>query len=90
MESVDAAIGDVLAQPWLPLPLGLKSPSMDSVALGLRGVYRRNRRCWMPTSPRVGASKPNPSCHLLSLTRLYLAAGSEDGRLPAGREPAAT
>lgn len=30
-ESIDAAIGDVLSKPWLPLPLGLKPPSMDSV-----------------------------------------------------------
>ncbi|KAL6909802.1 hypothetical protein ACP4OV_001461 [Aristida adscensionis] len=30
-ESIDAAIGDVLAKPWLPLPLGLKPPSVDSV-----------------------------------------------------------
>ncbi|XP_062233484.1 probable transcription factor GLK2 isoform X2 [Phragmites australis] len=30
-ESIDAAIGDVLAKPWLPLPLGLKPPSLDSV-----------------------------------------------------------
>nr|CAB3471589.1 unnamed protein product [Digitaria exilis] len=30
-ESIDAAIGDVLGKPWLPLPLGLKPPSLDSV-----------------------------------------------------------
>ncbi|XP_006656059.1 probable transcription factor GLK1 [Oryza brachyantha] len=30
-ESIDAAIGDVLSKPWLPLPLGLKPPSLDSV-----------------------------------------------------------
>ncbi|XP_062153025.1 transcription activator GLK1-like isoform X2 [Alnus glutinosa] len=30
-ESVDAAIGDVLSKPWLPLPLGLKPPSLDGV-----------------------------------------------------------
>ena len=30
-ESIDAAIGDVLSKPWLPLPLGLKPPSVDSV-----------------------------------------------------------
>ncbi|XP_055823738.1 transcription activator GLK1 [Solanum dulcamara] len=30
-ESVDAAIGDVLSKPWLPLPLGLKPPAVDSV-----------------------------------------------------------
>uniref|UniRef100_A0A0D9WQG0 HTH myb-type domain-containing protein n=1 Tax=Leersia perrieri TaxID=77586 RepID=A0A0D9WQG0_9ORYZ len=30
-ESIDAAIGDVLTKPWLPLPLGLKPPSLDSV-----------------------------------------------------------
>lgn len=30
-ESIDAAIGDVLSKPWLPLPLGLKPPSTDSV-----------------------------------------------------------
>ncbi|KAF5458493.1 hypothetical protein F2P56_022517 [Juglans regia] len=26
-ESIDAAIGDVISKPWLPLPLGLKPPS---------------------------------------------------------------
>ncbi|EPS59647.1 hypothetical protein M569_15159, partial [Genlisea aurea] len=36
MESVDAAIGDVLSQPWLPLPLGLKPPSVESVVAELR------------------------------------------------------
>ncbi|CAO2186375.1 unnamed protein product [Urochloa humidicola] len=30
-ESIDAAIGDVLVKPWLPLPLGLKPPSLHSV-----------------------------------------------------------
>ncbi|XP_058730414.1 transcription activator GLK1-like [Vicia villosa] len=30
-ESIDAAIGDVLSKPWLPLPLGLKPPGHDSV-----------------------------------------------------------
>ncbi|PIA31227.1 hypothetical protein AQUCO_05100026v1 [Aquilegia coerulea] len=30
-ESIDAAIGDVLSKPWLPLPLGLKPPALDSV-----------------------------------------------------------
>ncbi|ONK80505.1 uncharacterized protein A4U43_C01F18530 [Asparagus officinalis] len=34
-ESIDAAIGDVLAKPWLPLPLGLKPPSSESVMLEL-------------------------------------------------------
>ncbi|ESR59934.1 hypothetical protein CICLE_v10015266mg [Citrus x clementina] len=31
IESIDAAIGDVLSKPWQPLPLGLKPPSLDSV-----------------------------------------------------------
>ncbi|KAJ8616395.1 hypothetical protein MRB53_035767 [Persea americana] len=35
-ETVDAAVGDVLAKPWLPLPLGLKPPSMDSVLMELQ------------------------------------------------------
>ncbi|WCJ30918.1 Two-component response regulator-like APRR2 [Euphorbia peplus] len=30
-ESIDAAIGDVLSKPWLPLPLGLKAPSTEGV-----------------------------------------------------------
>ncbi|XP_015936316.1 probable transcription factor GLK1 [Arachis duranensis] len=30
-ESVDAAIGDVLSKPWLPLPLGLKAPAVECV-----------------------------------------------------------
>ncbi|XP_051124798.1 probable transcription factor GLK1 [Andrographis paniculata] len=35
-ESVDAAIEDVLSKPWLPLPLGLKPPAVDSVMLELQ------------------------------------------------------
>lgn len=35
-ESVDAAIGDVLSKPWLPLPLRLKPPSIDSVMVELQ------------------------------------------------------
>ncbi|URE08575.1 Myb-like DNA-binding domain containing protein [Musa troglodytarum] len=35
-ESIDAAIGDVLAKPWLPLPLRLKPPSLDSVLAELQ------------------------------------------------------
>ncbi|KAF3328807.1 putative transcription factor GLK1 [Carex littledalei] len=34
-ESIDAAIGDVLAKPWSPLPLGLKAPSTESVLVEL-------------------------------------------------------
>ncbi|XP_042396156.1 probable transcription factor GLK1 [Zingiber officinale] len=36
VESIDAAIGDVLAKPWLPLPLGLKPPAVDSVLVELQ------------------------------------------------------
>lgn len=46
-ESVDAAIGDVLSKPWLPLPLGLKPPSIDSVMVELQ---------------RQGVPKVPPSC----------------------------
>ncbi|PIN03786.1 hypothetical protein CDL12_23681 [Handroanthus impetiginosus] len=35
-ESIDAVIGDVLSKPWLPLPLGLKPPSVDSVMVELQ------------------------------------------------------
>ncbi|XAR49584.1 hypothetical protein NMG60_11032835 [Bertholletia excelsa] len=35
-ESIDAAIGDVLAKPFLPLPIGLKPPSIDSVMVELQ------------------------------------------------------
>ncbi|KAJ3692300.1 hypothetical protein LUZ60_012650 [Juncus effusus] len=35
-ESIDAAIGDVLEKPWLPLPLGLKPPSTESVMVELQ------------------------------------------------------
>ncbi|KAK9089132.1 hypothetical protein Scep_028214 [Stephania cephalantha] len=35
-ESIDAAIGDVLSKPWLPLPLGLKPPSLDTVMVELQ------------------------------------------------------
>ncbi|KAI4331088.1 hypothetical protein MLD38_029311 [Melastoma candidum] len=30
-ETIDAALGDALTKPWLPLPLGLKPPSLDGV-----------------------------------------------------------
>jgi hypothetical protein len=46
-ESVDAAIGDVLTKPWLPLPLGLKPPATDSVMVELQ---------------RQGIPKVPPSC----------------------------
>lgn len=35
-ESIDAAIGDVISKPWLPLPLGLKPPALDSVMVELQ------------------------------------------------------
>lgn len=35
-EKIDAAIGDVLAKPWSPLPLGLKPPSLESVMVELQ------------------------------------------------------
>ncbi|XP_023512096.1 transcription activator GLK1-like [Cucurbita pepo subsp. pepo] len=35
-ESIDSAIGDALTKPWLPLPLGLKPPSLDSVKVELQ------------------------------------------------------
>ncbi|KAI4333920.1 hypothetical protein L6164_018671 [Bauhinia variegata] len=46
-ESIDAAIGDVLSKPWLPLPLGLKAPALDSV---------------MGELQRQGIPKIPPSC----------------------------
>lgn len=46
-ESIDAAIGDVLSKPWLPLPLGLKPPSTDSVMseLQLKGISKIPPTC---------------------------------------------
>ncbi|TKY66817.1 Transcription activator GLK1 [Spatholobus suberectus] len=35
-ECIDAAIGDVLSKPWLPLPLGLKAPALASVLTELQ------------------------------------------------------
>lgn len=46
-ESIDAAIGDVLSKPWLPLPIGLKPPSTDGVLVELQ---------------RQGVPKIPPSC----------------------------
>ncbi|XP_073159364.1 probable transcription factor GLK1 isoform X2 [Henckelia pumila] len=46
-ENIDAIIGDVLSKPWLPLPLGLKPPSIDGVLIELQ---------------REGISKIPPSC----------------------------
>ncbi|MED6146830.1 glucokinase [Stylosanthes scabra] len=46
-ESVDAAIGDVLSKPWLPLPLGLKAPAVE---------------CVMGELQRQGIPKIPPSC----------------------------
>ncbi|XP_022848511.1 transcription activator GLK1-like [Olea europaea var. sylvestris] len=46
-ESIDAAIGDALSKPWLPLPLGLKPPSIDGVMVELQ---------------HQGISKIPPSC----------------------------
>ncbi|CAA7017471.1 unnamed protein product [Microthlaspi erraticum] len=36
METIDAALGDVMTKPWLPLPLGLKPPSTDGVMTELQ------------------------------------------------------
>ncbi|KQK18628.1 hypothetical protein BRADI_1g43710v3 [Brachypodium distachyon] len=46
-ESIDAAIGDVLTKPWLPLPLGLKPPSLGSVMgeLQRQGVSNVPQAC---------------------------------------------
>lgn len=46
-ESIDAAIGDVLTKPWLPLPLGLKPPSLDGVMAELhkQGVAKVPPTC---------------------------------------------
>ncbi|XP_023532707.1 transcription activator GLK1-like isoform X2 [Cucurbita pepo subsp. pepo] len=46
-ESIDSAIGDALAKPWLPLPLGLKPPSLDSVKVELQrqGIPRIPPSC---------------------------------------------
>ncbi|XP_072983020.1 probable transcription factor GLK1 [Typha latifolia] len=49
-ESIDAAIGDVLAKPWSPLPLGLKPPSTESVMVELQ---------------RQGVSTVPPTCGLV-------------------------
>ncbi|KAE8703078.1 hypothetical protein F3Y22_tig00110474pilonHSYRG00073 [Hibiscus syriacus] len=46
-ESIDAAIGDVLSKPSLPLPIGLKPPSTDGVLAELQ---------------RQGVPKIPPSC----------------------------
>ncbi|KAK9285360.1 hypothetical protein L1049_024551 [Liquidambar formosana] len=35
-ESIDSVIGDALSKPWLPLPIGLKPPTMDSVLVELQ------------------------------------------------------
>ncbi|XP_051124766.1 transcription activator GLK1-like isoform X2 [Andrographis paniculata] len=48
-ESLDAAIGEVLSKPWLPLPLGLKPPSVDGIFTELQ---------------RQGISKIPPNCAL--------------------------
>jgi len=52
-ESVDAAIGDVLSKPWLPLPLGLKPPSLDGV---LGELQRQGIRKIPPSHAWKGSS----------------------------------
>ncbi|XP_043700321.1 transcription activator GLK1-like [Telopea speciosissima] len=49
---IDAAIGDVLSKPWLPLPLGLKPPSVESVMLELKlqGISKILPTCVSPLS----------------------------------------
>ncbi|KAE8669715.1 hypothetical protein F3Y22_tig00112225pilonHSYRG00084 [Hibiscus syriacus] len=46
-ESIDAAIGDVLSKPSLPLPIGLKPPSTDGVLAELQrqGVHKIPPSC---------------------------------------------
>ncbi|CAI0385300.1 unnamed protein product [Linum tenue] len=53
-ESIDAAIGDVLSKPWLPLPLGLKPPAVDSVLVELQ-------RQGIPNVPPAAAASSSSS-----------------------------
>lgn len=54
-EVVDKVVKEAMSQPWLPLPLGLKPPSMDSVLaeLSKQGI---------PSIPlgNKGSSTPKP------------------------------
>lgn len=46
-ENIDAIINDVLSKPWLPLPLGLKAPSVDGVLIELQrqGISKIPQSC---------------------------------------------
>lgn len=75
-ESIDAAIGDVLSKPGLPLPLGLKPPSTDSVMVELhrQGVPKIPPSCaWFP----VSAQNQNPQIrrHFLQIMMIRVRSG---------------
>jgi hypothetical protein len=53
-EVVDKAVKEAINKPWLPLPIGLKPPSMDSVLdeLSKQGIpfskkSKGSRPCWL-------------------------------------------
>lgn len=52
-EVVDKVVKEAISKPWLPLPLGLKPPSMDSVLAelskqGISGIPLGNKRSSTP------------------------------------------
>lgn len=56
-EIVDKVVKEAISKPWLPLPLGLKPPSTDSVLaeLSRQGISS------IPPGSNKGGSSSNPS-----------------------------
>ncbi|KAL6008309.1 Two-component response regulator-like aprr2 [Asimina triloba] len=52
-EVIDKVVKEVISQPWLPLPLGLKPPSMESVVSEL---HRQGIRIIPPNSNSTSCS----------------------------------
>ncbi|CAN8325058.1 unnamed protein product [Cochlearia groenlandica] len=62
-EMIDQVVKEAISKPWLPLPLGLKPPSADSVLAELS-------RQGISAVPSSSSSSSSPSCHINGSNRL--------------------
>ena len=55
---IDQLVKETMSKPWLPLPLGLKSPSTDVVLAELN----RQGICTVPPATNAASPDPNDFC----------------------------
>ncbi|CAL9782255.1 unnamed protein product [Musa acuminata subsp. burmannicoides] len=58
VEMIDQLVKETMSKPWLPLPLGLKSPSTDVVLAELN----RQGICTVPPATNAASPDPNDFC----------------------------